>query len=126
MLSARAPPRRPRPPAARGRAFPMRRTPRLIGVFPGPRAPPPAPYHPGAHHRPPVHRRRCAIRPLAEVTVPRWHLRRHGNVTGEAVPPCAFSPLCRHRRSTAPSAPPRAVPPPPLLPMAEPPSHRFP
>jgi hypothetical protein len=53
--------RRPRPPAARGSHLPMRRTPRLLGVLPGPRAP-------------------------AEVAVLWRYLRHHRDVTGGASP----------------------------------------
>jgi hypothetical protein len=59
--------------------------------------------------------------------VPRWHLRRHRDVTGEApLYKCRTSPppSRRHLRSTAPSAPPPSCA--PLLPTAVQPSLTLP
>jgi hypothetical protein len=64
----------------------MRRTPRPLGVSPGATHVVAALYRPGARHGPPVRRRRPAVRAPAEVVVPRWHLRRHRNITGEVLP----------------------------------------
>jgi hypothetical protein len=103
-------------------AFPMRRTPRLLGVFPGPCALPPAPYRPGARHGPPVrggtppyaHRPRLsyhngisvvtAMSPVSPINAARFPPR-----VNTADPPC-------HQRRR------RAAPPPPLFPTAEQPS----
>jgi hypothetical protein len=102
--------RHPRPPAGRGSSFPMRRTPRLLRVLSGPHAPCRAVPARGSL-RPPVCRPHPAVRTPAEVAVIRRHLRRHGDVTGEALP---IKTKCRHH-------PPCATPSrrPPL-----PPSHR--
>jgi hypothetical protein len=73
------------PRATRGSLLPMRRTPRLLGVLPEPRAPRrvvPAWGWP----RPPVRRQHPAVRAPAEVAVLRRYLRRHRDVTGGASP----------------------------------------
>jgi hypothetical protein len=67
-------------------AFPMRRTPRLLGVLPGPGTPPPAPYWPGARHGPLVRQRHPSVRTPTEAGVPRPHIRGH-TVVIPAEPP---------------------------------------
>jgi hypothetical protein len=84
----------------------MRRTTRLLGVPHEATRTVAAPYRPGARHGPPFRRRRPAVRAPAEVTVPRWNLRRHCNIADEALTYNTFAfPSRRHRIPAAPFAP---------------------